>query len=257
MFARLKDDIQSVFDRDPAARSWFEVILNYPGLHAILFHRLSHRLWGWNLKVLARWVSQLARWFTGIEIHPGAKVGRRFFIDHGMGVVIGETAEIGDDVTVYQGVTLGGTSWSKGKRHPTLENGVIVGAGAKVLGPFNVGKNARIGSNAVVTKEVPEGATVVGIPGRIVRQHGEKVTLFNDQQKEMAQKIGFDAYGGAEMPDITAHAIKALLDHVQAQDARINNMCGTLQKMDKSFKPNEAPEINCDDFASIEEADQS
>jgi serine O-acetyltransferase len=191
MFAGLKDDIQSVFDRDPAARSWFEVLLNYPGLHAILFHRLSHKLWRWNLKVLARWLSQMARWLTGIEIHPGAKIGRRFFIDHGMGVVIGETAEIGDDVTIYQGVTLGGTSWKKGKRHPTLENGVIVGAGAKVLGPFTVGENARVGSNAVVTKQVPAGATVVGIPGRIVRQNGEKVLPFSEEQTQLAQKNWF------------------------------------------------------------------
>jgi serine O-acetyltransferase len=145
MFSGLKEDIQSVFDRDPAARSWFEVLLNYPGLHAVLVHRVSHRLWGWGLKTLARWISQLSRWVTGIEIHPGATIGRRFFIDHGMGIVIGETAEIGNDVTVYQGVTLGGTSWKKGKRHPTLEDGVIVGAGAKVLGPFTVGKNARLG----------------------------------------------------------------------------------------------------------------
>lgn len=256
MFSGLKDDIQSVFDRDPAARSWFEVLLNYPGLHAVLLHRVSHRLWRWNLKVLARWVSQVARWLTGIEIHPGATIGQRFFIDHGMGVVIGETAEIGDDVTVYQGVTLGGTSWQKGKRHPTLEDGVIVGAGAKVLGPFTVGKNARIGSNAVVTKEVPEGATVVGIPGRIVRQHGEKVLPFSEQQAEIAQKMGFDAYGVAEMPDVTAHAIKALLDHVHAQDARMERMCSALQKLDKGFKSLDLPELRDEDFASIEEADR-
>lgn len=256
MFARLKEDVRSVFDRDPAARSWFEVVLNYPGLHAVLFHRLSHRLWKANFKVLARWLSQVSRWLTGIEIHPGATIGRRFFIDHGMGVVIGETAELGDDVTIYQGVTLGGTSWQKGKRHPTLEDGVIVGAGAKVLGPFTVGKNARIGSNAVVTKEVPESATVVGIPGRIVRQHGEKVLPFSEQQQEIAQKMGFDAYGVAEMPDVTAHAIKALLDHVHAQDARIDTMCQSLQKMDKSFQKLDIPELKEEDFAPIEDADQ-
>ena len=233
MFSGLKEDIRSVFDRDPAARSWFEVLLNYPGLHAVLIHRVSHRLWQWNLKTLARWLSQVSRWITGIEIHPGATIGRRFFIDHGMGIVIGETAEIGNDVTVYQGVTLGGTSWKKGKRHPTLEDGVIVGAGAKVLGPFNVGKNARIGSNAVVTKEVPEGATVVGIPGRVVRQNGERVLPFSDHQQELAKKMGFDAYGVAEMPDVTAHAIKALLDHVHSQDERMERMCASIQKMDK------------------------
>lgn len=256
MFAGIKEDIRSVFDRDPAARNWFEVLLNYPGLHAVITHRLSHQLWRWNLKILARWVSQISRWLTGIEIHPGATIGRRFFIDHGMGVVIGETAEIGDDVTIYQGVTLGGTSWKKGKRHPTLEDGVIVGAGAKVLGPFTVGKNARVGSNAVVTKEVPEGATVVGIPGRVVRQHGERVLPFSDQQQELAKKMGFDAYGVAEMPDVTAHAIKALLDHVNAQDQRMERMCGALQKIDKTFKSLDIPELKEEDFAPIEESDQ-
>lgn len=256
MFSSIKEDIRSVFDRDPAARNWFEIVLNYPGLHAVIFHRLSNRLWRANLKVFARWLSQVSRWLTGIEIHPGATIGRRFFIDHGMGVVIGETAEVGDDVTIYQGVTLGGTSWQKGKRHPTLEDGVIVGAGAKVLGPFTVGKNARVGSNAVVTKEVPEGATVVGIPGRIVRQNGEKVLPFSAQQKELAQKMGFDAYGVAEMPDVTAHAIKALLDHVHAQDERMDKMCSVLQKMDKNFQAMEAPELREEDFASIEESDQ-
>ena len=256
MFSAIKEDIRSVFDRDPAARNWFEVVLNYPGLHAVILHRLAHGLWRLNFKVLARWVSQVSRWFTGIEIHPGATIGRRLFIDHGMGVVVGETAEIGDDVTVYQGVTLGGTSWQKGKRHPTLEDGVIVGAGAKVLGPFTVGKNARIGSNAVVTKAVPEGATVVGIPGRIVRQNGEKVVPFSDQQKELAQKIGFDAYGVAEMPDVTAQAIKALLEHVHAQDERLERMCSVLQKLDKNFQDAEVPDLRDEDFASIEESDE-
>jgi len=173
MFARIKEDIQSVFHRDPAARNAIEVLTCYPGLHALLFHRISHWLWMNNLKWLARFLSSLSRWFTGIEIHPGAKIGRRFFIDHGMGVVIGETAEIGDDVTLYQGVTLGGTSWNKGKRHPTLKDGVVVGAGAKILGPFEVGEGAKIGSNAVVTKPVPPGATVVGIPGRVIVKTGE------------------------------------------------------------------------------------
>ena len=256
MFSGIKDDIQSFFNRDPAARGWFEVLLNYPGLHAVIIHRLSHRLWRWNIKTLARWISQLARWFTGIEIHPGATIGKRFFIDHGMGIVIGETAEIGDDVTVYQGVTLGGTSWQKGKRHPTLDDGVIVGAGAKVLGPFKVGKNARIGSNAVVTKEVPEGATVVGIPGRVVRLKGERAQGFSTEQEELAKRMGFDAYGVAEMPDITAHAIKALLDHVNAQDQRIDRMCASLQKMDKSFTTPEMPDLKDEDFAVIEASDQ-
>ncbi|WP_028670407.1 serine O-acetyltransferase [Saccharospirillum impatiens] len=257
MFRNLKEDIQSVFDRDPAARSWLEVILNYPGLHAILIHRFSHKLWQWNLKTLARWVSQLARWFTGIEIHPGAKLGRRFFIDHGMGVVIGETAEIGDDVTIYQGVTLGGTSWEKGKRHPTLEDGVIVGAGAKVLGPFTVGKNARVGSNAVVTKAVPDYATVVGIPGRIVKQQGEKVLPFSDKQKAMADKVGFDAYGVSQMPDPTAHAIMALLEHIHAQDQRIDVMCKALKRIDSTYTSTESPELSDEDFAPIEDSDRS
>lgn len=158
MFERLREDIQSVFHRDPAARNAFEVLTCYPGMHAIWIHRLAGMLWRHDLKWLARLVSNFGRWLTGIEIHPGAKVGRRFFIDHGMGIVIGETAEIGDDVTIYQGVTLGGTSWNKGKRHPTLGDGVVVGAGAKVLGPFTVGAGAKVGSNAVVTKEVPPGA---------------------------------------------------------------------------------------------------
>lgn len=168
MFERLREDIQSVFHRDPAARNAFEVLTCYPGMHAIWLHRLGNALWRRDFKWLARLVSNFGRWLTGIEIHPGATIGRRFFIDHGMGIVIGETAEIGDDVTLYQGVTLGGTSWNKGKRHPTLENGVVVGAGAKVLGPFTVGAGAKIGSNAVVTKAVPAGATAVGIPGRII-----------------------------------------------------------------------------------------
>ena len=166
MFKSLQEDIEAVFQRDPAARSRLEVVLCYPGVHALIFHRLAHGLWrrGWLLA--GRFVSQLGRFMTGIEIHPGAKIGRRFFIDHGMGVVIGETAEIGDDVTLYQGVTLGGVSLDPGKRHPTLGHGVIVGAGAAVLGPFTVGDGARVGSNAVVVKEVPPGVTVTGIPAR-------------------------------------------------------------------------------------------
>jgi len=170
MYSRIREDIRGIMERDPAARSWWEVLTCYPGLHAVWAHRLSHGLWSLGLVWLARLVSHLARWFTGIEIHPGAKIGRRFFIDHGMGVVIGETAEVGDDCTLYQGVTLGGTSLNGGKRHPTLGNDVVVGSGAKVLGPFRVGDGARIGSNAVVVREVPAGATVVGIPARIVRE---------------------------------------------------------------------------------------
>ena len=164
MFKRLREDINCVFDRDPAARNSFEVITAYPGVHALLWHRVIHFLWKMHLKWLARMLSQFSRLLTGIEIHPGAQIGRRFFIDHGMGVVIGETAVIGDDVTLYHGVTLGGTSWSKGKHHPTLGNNVVVGAGAKVLGPITLSNGSRVGSNAVVVKDVPENATVVGIP---------------------------------------------------------------------------------------------
>src|SRR5512134_2822762 len=155
MFARMKEEIAVVFERDPAARNTWEVVTCYPGFHAMLVHRLSHKLWGAGLKWLGRFVSHIGRWLTGIEIHPGAQIGRRFFIDHGMGVVIGQTAEIGDDCTLYHGVTLGGTSWNKGKRHPTLGKGVVVGAGAKVLGPVRVNDGARIGSNSVVLKDVP------------------------------------------------------------------------------------------------------
>lgn len=198
MFERMREDIQSVFHRDPAARNAFEVLTCYPGLHAIWIHRLSHWLWTHEWKWLARMSSNLGRWLTGVEIHPGARIGRRFFIDHGMGIVIGETAEIGDDVTLYHGVTLGGTSWNKGKRHPTLEDGVIVGAGAKILGPFTVGAGAKIGSNAVVTREVPPGATAVGIPGRVIVKSSDEQEA---KRKAIAEKIGFDAYGvGEDMP---------------------------------------------------------
>src|SRR5210317_553568 len=168
MFERIREDISSVFERDPAARNTFEILTTYPGIHALLFHRLNHWLWNQGLKWLARTLSNIPRWYTGIEIHPGARIGRRFFIDHGMGVVIGETTEIGDDCTLYHGVTLGGTSWDKGKRHPTLGNNVVIGAGAKVLGPVHIGDNVRIGSNAVVLRDVVEDATVVGVPGRVV-----------------------------------------------------------------------------------------
>ena len=168
MFTHFREDIACVFERDPAARTTWEVLTCYPGFHALTLHRLSHWLWGHGARWLARAVSHFTRWITGIEIHPGATVGRRVFIDHGMGVVIGETAEIGDDCTLYHGVTLGGTSWNKGKRHPTLLPGVVIGAGAKVLGPITVGERAKVGSNAVVVRDVPPGATAVGIPARII-----------------------------------------------------------------------------------------
>ncbi len=185
MFDHLKQDISVVFDRDPAARTYFEVLTTYPGLHALLLHRFSHWLWASGLRWLGRLFSHIGRFLTGIEIHPGAVIGRRVFIDHGMGVVIGETAVIGDDCTLYHGVTLGGTSWNKGKRHPTLKSGVVIGAGAKVLGPITIGQNAKIGSNAVVVKDVPKDATAIGIPARILEE---------EKAKKAAAKAKFSAY---------------------------------------------------------------
>ena len=257
MFERLKEDINSVFDRDPAARNTFEVLTNYPGLHALLFHRMAHALWNKRLFWLGRTLSTFSRWLTGIEIHPGAKIGRRFFIDHGMGVVIGETAVIGDDVTLYQGVTLGGTSWNKGKRHPTLQNGVVVGAGAKVLGPFEVGENAKIGSNAVVTKAVPAGATVVGIPGRVIlKSVNEKREEIDDEKRKiMEDHFGFDAYGlSEEMPDPVARSIRSILDHMHLVDERMNSMCKALKKLDASYTKEDVPPINEDDVDCFKEA---
>jgi len=241
MFERIGEDINCVFDRDPAARSKFEVITSYPGVHALLFHRLTHWLWSIGLKWLARWLSSFARWFTGIEIHPGATIGRRFFIDHGMGVVIGETAEIGDDCTLYHGVTLGGTSWKKGKRHPTLGNNVVVGAGAKILGPVIISNNARIGSNAVVLKDVGEGNTVVGVPGRIIS--GSKSDL-ERKRKAIADKIGFDAYGmHDEMPDPVANAINNMLDHIHTMDQRLEQMCGAIKSLGAEISDMDLPDL--------------
>ena len=188
MFRRLREDIAMVLERDPAARSTFEVLTLYPGVHALALHRLAHGLWLANFKWTGRWVSQFARFLTGIEIHPGATMGRRVFIDHGMGVVIGETAEVGDDCTIYQGVTLGGTKLHKGKRHPTLGRFVTVSSGAKILGSFTVGDGATVGSNAVVVKEVPSGATVVGIPARIISQ-------LHDAHRHVGEKREFVPYG--------------------------------------------------------------
>ncbi|MDZ4297892.1 MAG: serine O-acetyltransferase [Moraxellaceae bacterium] len=228
MFERIKEDIDSVFDRDPAARTRFEVLLNYPGLHAALAHRWAHRLWLADWKGLARFISTLSRFWTGIEIHPGARIGRRFFIDHGMGVVIGETAEIGDDVTLYHGVTLGGTSWDAGKRHPTLANGVVVGAGAKVLGPITVGECARIGSNAVVVKSVPDGATVVGPAGRLLMRSQDDER--EQARRDYAERIGFQAYAAnPDLPDPVMAALRDVLDHMQAADARADRLCEALR----------------------------
>ncbi len=226
MFEHLREDIAVVFERDPAARSTWEVLTTYPGVHALLVYRLSHRLWLLNLKWLARFVSYLGRWPTGIEIHPGATIGRRVFIDHGMGVVIGETAEIGDDSTLYHGVTLGGTSWNKGKRHPTLGKGVVVGAGAKILGPITIGDGAKVGSNAVVVKDVPVGATAVGIPARILDPAQA------DARESKAQKMGFSAYAiSADMNDPVVKAIHGLLDHTVVLDQRIELIVTQLKKL--------------------------
>lgn len=199
MFSHLKDDLRAVFDRDPAVRGVFEVIFCYPGFHAMLFYRLSHWMWTQQFFFLGRFISHVGRFMTGIEIHPGAQIGKGFFIDHGMGVVIGETAEIGENCTLYHGVTLGGTSWAKEKRHPTLHDNVVVGSGAKILGPFIVGSNSKVGSNSVVVKEVPENATVVGIPGRVVIS-GEK-------------KSGVDLEHG-DLPDPVAKAVSCMMDQI-------------------------------------------
>lgn len=231
MFQQISEDVRSVFARDPAARSSLEVVLTYPGVHAVIVHRLAHGLWIRRWKLSARLLSMLSRAITGIEIHPGARIGRRFFIDHGMGVVIGETAEVGDDVTLYHGVTLGGTSWNKGKRHPTVADGVVVGAGAKILGPILVGEGARVGSNAVVTREVPPGATVVGIPGRIVKKRELESDEQEERRRAMAEKIGFDAYGVTpDMPDPIANSIRSLLDHMHAVDEKMTGMCRAMQE---------------------------
>ncbi len=257
MFQRLREDINSVFDRDPAARTFFEVVTTYPGVHAVLFYRLTHALWNAGLKWLARWISGFSRWWTGIEIHPAARIGRRFFIDHGMGVVVGETAEIGDDCTLYHGVTLGGTSWNKGKRHPTLGNDVVVGAGAKVLGPIMVGAGARIGSNAVVVKDVPAGATVVGIPGRIVKREAPAPDEQHQRRRDFAKKIGFDAYGTTQdMPDPVANAIDRMLDHIHALDSKLEIVCEALKKADIDFKDLPLPELKSSHLGGPAETDE-
>ena len=233
-----------MFDRDPAARNVLEILTAYPGVHALLLHRMNHALWNIGLKWLARFFSHIARWLTGIEIHPGAKIGRRFFIDHGMGVVIGETAEIGDDCTLYHGVTLGGTTWQKGKRHPTLLDNVVVGAGAKVLGPITVGAGVRIGSNAVITKDVPDGGTVVGVPGRLVRKHDEADKRAEQQRHATAEKLGFDAYGATrEAPDPVATAINRMLDHIHVMDRQMQNMCAALKQLGMEVDVTNLPDL--------------
>jgi serine O-acetyltransferase len=215
MWNTLKEDIQVVFDRDPAARNVWEIILTYPGFHALFFYRLAHAAWINGLKGIARFISNVGRFFTGIEIHPGAAIGRRFFIDHGMGVVIGETAEIGNDVTIYQGVTLGGTSLRKEKRHPTVEDWVVIGAGATVLGPVTIGHNSRIGSGSVVVSTVPAHSTVVGIPGRVVEGEAAR------RDETHAHIIDLDH---AHLPDPIAKAIGGLADYIQKLEKRLDEL---------------------------------
>lgn len=220
MLRIIKEQIEVIFERDPAARSALETVFTCPGLQAIVLHRFNHWLWHRKLYFAARLMAHFARFISGIEIHPGAIIGQRFFIDHGMGIVIGETSEIGDDVSIYHGVTLGGTTWNKGKRHPTIKNNVVIGAGAKVLGPITIAAGARIGCNAVVVKDIPAGATVVGVPGHIVvKQEAEGKTA---QRAAMAKKIGFDAYAERkDMPDPIQNALDSILDHMHRVDKEL------------------------------------
>ncbi len=263
MLKQLQEDIQAVFDRDPAARNTLEVLLTYPGIHAVIMHRAAHQLWLHKLRGAARGLSLFNRFLTGIEIHPAAKIGRRLFIDHGMGVVIGETAEIGDDVTLYHGVTLGGTTWQKGKRHPTLEDGVVVGAGAKILGPFTVGRNAKIGSNAVVTKAVPAEITVVGNPARYIEKNMDQRSqpLLNDPNLDpsailnYAKSIGFQPYAIApNLPDPVTEAFQVLLQHMQSTDRRIDTMCNTVRELNPAFCDEKNKPIKADDLPIIQDA---
>ena len=211
---RMKEDVQVVFDRDPAARSTLEIVLTYPGVHALFFYRVAHWLWTRDLKLIARLVANIGRFLTGVDIHPGANIGRRLFIDHGMGVVIGETTDIADDVTLYQGVTLGGTSLNKGKRHPTIEDHVIITTGATVLGPVTIGARSRIGAGSVVIHPVPPDATVVGIPGRVVRRDGV-------QHAPGLELVDLDH---GDLPDPVARAISILLDHVEKLEHKLEDL---------------------------------
>jgi serine O-acetyltransferase len=226
MFDRLRQDVRIILERDPAARSTWEVLTCYPGLHALVMHRWAHGCWQLGLRWLGRFISHIGRWFTGIEIHPGAKIAPGVFIDHGMGVVIGETAEIGPGCTIYQGVTLGGTSLAKGaKRHPTLGANVVVGAGAQVLGGFTVGDNAKVGSNAVVTKPVPPGATAVGNPARIIAAE------LDAKREELASKMGFSAYGVTQNDDPLSQAMRGLIDNAASQEHQIAMLWQMVEKL--------------------------
>ena len=241
MFNRLREDIASVFDRDPAARTTWEVLTCYPGLHALYIHKLARWFWRHGLRWLGRATSHFGRLLTGIEIHPGAAIGRRVFIDHGMGVVIGETAEIGDDVTMYHGVTLGGTSWNKGKRHPTLGKGVVIGAGAKILGPIMVGEGAKIGSNAVVVKDVPANATVVGVPGRILEE------LVSPQQAAR-----FAAYAVVQnQDDPYAKAIQMLIEHSRELEQTVGVLSDKLQHLEEEAARREPEGLKTEQLRAI------
>jgi serine O-acetyltransferase len=241
MFSQMREDIASVFERDPAARSTWEVLTCYPGLHAVWLHRVAHWFWRIGLKWVGRLVSHLSRWFTGIEIHPAVIVGRRVFIDHGMGVVIGETAEIGDDCTIYQGVTLGGTSLYRGaKRHPTLGRRVVVSAGAKVLGGFTVGDDAKVGSNAVVLKEVPPGATVVGVPGRIV-----------EGSEKGSDKPQFAAYGVVpNQEDPYIKTLQSLVDHAQDLEQTVSALTEKMRRLEQKLAE-QSPDAKAEQLRAI------
>ena len=232
MFSRIRADAQTILDRDPAARGWLEVLTCYPGLHALFFHRMAHACWQLRLFWLGRFISHVSRWFTGIEIHPAAKIGERVFFDHAMGVVVGETAEIGDGCTIYQGVTLGGTSLYKGtKRHPTLGRDVVIGAGAKVLGGFEVGDGAKIGSNAVVIKPVPAGATAVGIPARIIPSKSGESADVTPQDKK------FTAYGITQEDDPLSQAMRGLIDNASSQEHQIALLWQAIEKLSAGQAP--------------------
>lgn len=223
MLETIKEEIQVVFERDPAARSVLETIFTCPGFQAILLHRVNYCLWRHKFHLLARVAAHISRFLTGIEIHPGAQIGRYFFIDHGMGIVIGETSEIGDNVSIYHGVTLGGTTWQKGKRHPTLEDNVVVGAGAKILGPITIGADSRIGCNAVVVKDIPPGSTVVGVPGHVIINRA--ATDKHARREAMAKKIGFTAYAASkDMPDPIQNALDSILDHMHRLEANLEQL---------------------------------
>lgn len=223
---RIIEDVRSVFARDPAARNVFEILTCYSGVQAVIFYRLTHFLWRYKLRWLARFISTLARWVTGIEIHPGAVIGRRFFIDHGMGVVIGETTIIGDDCMLYHGVTLGGTTWDKVKRHPTLKNGVVIGAGAKILGPVTLGNNVRVGSNSVVVRSIDDNETVVGIPGRIVRKKAEDTDSFDS----------YAASSSGISNDPTLQAVNSLIDRLSELEQKLDKV--STKKSSKKIEKN-------------------